>query len=72
MEATLTGLDSMLPGPMMLQPPACTSMARRASVSRLKPNSARASSMSVVPPTSRSTALVICTQVVASMPPKTT
>ncbi|MNJ68904.1 hypothetical protein D3C77_651980 [compost metagenome] len=71
-EAALIGSASMLPGPMMALPMAWASTACAAMLSRLKSNSASAISASVVPPTSSSTALMICTQVVAIMPPKIT
>ncbi|MNC53165.1 hypothetical protein D3C75_1025540 [compost metagenome] len=62
----------MPPGAMMAQPPEWLSIARRASCSRLKSKGARASSIRRVPPTNSRIALVICTHVVASMPPKMT
>ncbi|MOA54400.1 hypothetical protein D3C78_1780100 [compost metagenome] len=61
-----------MPGPMICTPLACTATAWADSVSKLKPKRLRAISIRVVPPANSSTALVICTQVVASMPPKIT
>ncbi|MCY1185694.1 hypothetical protein D9M73_264980 [compost metagenome] len=71
-ETALIGSASRVPGPMILTPLACTATARWASSSKLKPNSLMAISTSAVPPASSRTALVICTQVVAIMPPKIT
>ena len=72
MDRAVTGSASSLPGESMLVPRRCTSMALVSSVSRLKPNCANASSMMLVPPASSMQALMICTQVVATMPPKIT
>ncbi|MCY1291316.1 hypothetical protein D3C80_1624660 [compost metagenome] len=71
-DTALIGSASMEPGPMMPWPMAWASIARPARFSKLKPNSLMAISTRLVPPASRRTALTICTQVVAIMPPKIT
>ncbi|MOA51567.1 hypothetical protein D3C78_1747330 [compost metagenome] len=71
-DTALIGSASIEPGPMMPLPMAWACTARPARFSRLKPNSLMAISTRVVPPASSSTALMICTQVVAIMPPKIT
>ena len=68
----VTGSASSLPGESMFCPSLCTSMALVVRVSKLKPNCENASSMMAVPPASSMQALMICTQVVATMPPKIT
>ena len=66
------GSESSVPGPMILIPALCAATAFAASVSKLKPNCPNASIPSTVPPNSSRTALMICTQVVAIMPPNAT
>ena len=60
------------PGAMMATPLGCTSTAAANSASGLKPKRHSTISAMNVAPASSSTALMICTQVVASMPPKVT
>ncbi|MNF89849.1 hypothetical protein D3C84_723880 [compost metagenome] len=71
-DTALIGSASKVPGPMICTPLACTATAWAASVSKLKSKRLRAISTRVVPPARSRTALVICTHVVASMPPKIT
>jgi hypothetical protein len=62
----------MPPGAITAGPLGWTATAALNSRSKEKPNSFITSSPSTVEPNSSSTALVICTQVVAIMPPKVT
>ncbi|MCY1462318.1 hypothetical protein D9M71_800820 [compost metagenome] len=71
-EIASMGFDSKPPGAMMAVPLACTEEAAANMASVLKPKClSTMKAMKVVPESSR-TALMICTQVVASMPPKVT
>ena len=66
------GSANKLPGTSSFGPSLWTSIARLVSVSKLKPNLLNASNMMAVPPVSNMQALIICTHVVATMPPKMT
>lgn len=60
------------PGLMIASPLACTLMASENSVLKSKPTCFMTISAMKLAPDSSSTALMICTQVVASMPPNST
>ena len=67
-----TESDTNAPGAMMAACFGCTSTALANSASGLQPNwASTAAAMKLAPPSSI-TALMICTQVVANMPPKVT
>ncbi|MCY1398267.1 hypothetical protein D9M71_132940 [compost metagenome] len=66
------GLDSRPPGAMIAVPLACTSVALANMASVLKPKCLSTMKAMNEVPDSSITALMICTQVVASMPPKVT
>ncbi|MCY1341979.1 hypothetical protein D9M69_279520 [compost metagenome] len=66
------GFDSRPPGAMMAAPLACTEVAAANIASVLKPKCLSTMKAMKLVPESSSTALMICTQVVASMPPKVT
>ena len=67
-----TGAPGLKIGPMIASLSGCTSTALANSALGLKPNATSTrSAISVAPPSSRQ-ALMICTQVVAIMPPKVT
>ena len=66
------GLATAAPGSMILSCWGWTSIALAISALKSKPNCASTSSAISVAPTSSSAALMICTQVVAIMPPKVT
>ena len=68
----VTGSLSSEPGYISLSPSLCTEVAFSSSVVKEKPNWLIASTMTSVPPERSITALMICTQVVATMPPKVT
>ncbi|MCY1445346.1 hypothetical protein D9M71_618560 [compost metagenome] len=67
-----TGLDSKPPGAMIAWPLACTATALANIASVLKPKCLSTMKAMKLVPDSSITALMICTQVVASMPPKVT
>ena len=71
-ETAVTGSASREPGPIRAMPFLELATAWVVSVSKLKPNCEKASSITTVPPPSSRQALMICTQVVAIMPPKVT
>jgi hypothetical protein len=71
-EMVETGSDTSPPGAMMASPFGWVRTASENMASGLKPKfHSTASAMKVAPPSSRQ-ALMICTQVVAFMPPKAT
>ena len=71
-EKALIGLATAEPGVRILSCLGWTSTALAISALKSKPNCASTSSAISVEPNSRSPALMICTQVVAIMPPKVT
>ncbi|MNP70095.1 hypothetical protein D3C76_1662820 [compost metagenome] len=71
-EIASTGLDSKPPGAMIALPLACTAVAPANMASVLKPKCLSTMNAMKLVPNSSITALMICTQVVASMPPKVT
>ncbi|MNE95081.1 hypothetical protein D3C80_1931250 [compost metagenome] len=71
-EIASTGFDSKPPGAMIAWPLACTATALANIASVLKPKCLSTMKAMNVVPLSNITALMICTQVVASMPPKVT
>ncbi len=66
------GLETSVPGAMMARCFGWTSTALAKSASGLKPNLHNTARAMKVAPDSKRTALMICTHVVASMPPKVT
>ncbi|MCY1291419.1 hypothetical protein D9M70_406060 [compost metagenome] len=71
-EMASTGFDSSPPGAMIPVPLACTAAALANIASVLKPKCLSTMKAMKVEPDSSRIALMICTQVVASMPPKVT
>ena len=66
------GSSKMTPAPSMASPLGWASTALPSKLEKLKPESASSSMAIRVTPDSSNPALIICTQVVANMPPKAT
>ena len=71
-EIASIGLDTSPPGDRIAAPLSCTFAAPANMASGLKPKYASTITAMKVTPPSSSAALMICTQVVASMPPNST
>ena len=71
-EITRIGDVRYVPGPLIASPSGWLAAAASSSVAGLKLNFASTATETAMPAIISITALMICTQVVASMPPKTT